>query len=47
LNNPLGGVLPVIPPPLSGIGINDDIAFAEQGERCPVVGFEVQHALGE
>jgi hypothetical protein len=29
------------------MGINGDIAFAEQGEQCPVVGFEVQHDLGK
>jgi type I restriction enzyme R subunit len=45
LKNP--GDETVIPPPLSGIGINGDIAFAELGEQCPVVGFEVQHDLGE
>ena len=52
----LRSTLPLIPrmrdssiryPPLSGMGINGDIAFAEQGEQCPVVGFEVQHDLGE
>jgi len=29
------------------IGINGDIAFAEQGEQRPVVGFEVRHNLDE
>jgi hypothetical protein len=34
-------------PLLSRIGIYGDITFAEQGEQRPVVGFEVQHDLGE
>jgi hypothetical protein len=41
------GSTTVIPHPLSRIGIHGDIAFAEQVEQRPVVGFEVRHDFGE